>query len=418
MGEKSEKRDGCRFCGTELNHVFLDLGHMPPANAFLTKEQLREPEHYYPLNAMVCGDCHLVQVGDDIPPGSIFNERYAYFSSASKTIVENARNYANMVKKRFNLGANSEVFEVASNDGYCLQHFKSLGIPCTGIEPASDTAEEARKKGIETIEKFFDERLAWELREQGKRADLLIGNNVLAHVPEPNTFIRGLEVLLADNGVITMEFPHFMNLVRGKEFDTIYHEHFSNFTFHTVKRMFERQGLELFDVDQLPVHGGSLRIYAKHKSNSTHDISEHIAQMLKIEEDEGMTNLDYYTGFAQRANIDGIRDELISFLVKQKMDKKLVYGCGAAAKGNTLLNFCRIGPHLLPAITDNIPYKQGKYAPGSHIPISPEEKIREAKPDYLFIIPWNHKEEMVKNLEYCRQWGAKFVTAIPRLEIW
>ena len=405
----------CRFCNTQLKYEFIDLVNAPPSNSFLTKEQLNEPEIFYPLRLFVCENCFLVQIDEYKKSDEIFNDKYAYFSSFSKTWLEHARKYAEMMTERFQLTADSFVVETASNDGYLLQYFKEKKIPCMGIEPAENTAEAARKKGIEVITEFFGADLAKKLEHQGKKADLLIGNNVLAHVPDINDFVIGLKLALKEHGVITMEFPHLMQLVEHNQFDTIYHEHFSYISFHTVCKIFREHGLELFDVEELSTHGGSLRIYAGHAEDETKEITPKVNQLLNTEYSAGMTGIAYYQNFQNKA--DHVKYGLLSFLIEQKQNRKKVVAYGAAAKGNTLLNYCGIKKDLIHFVADASPHKQGKFLPGSHIPIVHEREIAKIRPDFVLILPWNIRKEIMDQLAYIREWGGNFAVAVPELEI-
>jgi 2-polyprenyl-3-methyl-5-hydroxy-6-metoxy-1,4-benzoquinol methylase len=404
----------CRFCKTELEHVFIDLINSPASNSFLTKEQLNEPEVFYPLKVYTCSNCFLVQVDEYKKSNAIFNSDYVYYSSYSTSWLAHAKQYVDMMTERFKLNENSKVIEIASNDGYLLQYFKEKNIPVLGIEPTANTAEVAQKKGIETIVEFFGGDFAAKLDlENATRADLLLGNNVLAHVPDIVDFVSGMKIILGPMGVITMEFPHLMQLVENKQFDTIYHEHFSYLSFNTVKRIFESQSLVLFDVDEIPTHGGSLRIYAKHRENDLIKISENVNALLKKEEEKGMLKLSYYNNFQQQALT--IKLALISFLIEQKKAGKKVAAYGAAAKGNTLLNYCGIKNDLIDFVVDANPHKQNKYLPASHIPVVNEEYLKQHKPDYVIILPWNLKDEITKQLSYIKDWNGQFVIAIPEL---
>lgn len=405
----------CRFCKTELETVFIDLFNAPPSNSFLTKEQLIEPEVFYPLKVYTCSNCFLVQVDEYKKSDAIFNNEYVYYSSYSTSWLAHAKQYVELMTKRFNLNESSQVIELASNDGYLLQYFKQKNIPVLGIEPTANTAKVAEEKGIESVVDFFGVRLAETLAGKGIRADLLLGNNVLAHVPDINDFVGGMKIILKPQGVITMEFPHLMQLVANNQFDTIYHEHFSYLSFHTVKKIFEAQGLELFDVDELPTHGGSLRIYAKHTEDATKVISKNVEVLLKKEEDKGMLNLSYYNNFQQKAL--HIKLSLTEFLIKQKTAGNKVAAYGAAAKGNTLLNYCGIKNDLIDFAVDANPHKQNKWLPASHIPVVNEEYLKQIKPDFIIIFPWNLKDEITKQLSYIKEWNAQFVIAVPELEL-
>lgn len=405
----------CRFCGKILTHEFIDLINAPPSNAFLTKEQLNEPEVFYPLKLYACDSCFLVQIDEYRKSSDIFDSKYIYFSSFSRTWLEHVKKYANTMIDKYRYDQNSRIVEIASNDGYLLQFFKERGVPSLGIEPAEGTAVEARKKGIETIVDFFGKRLANSLADQDKKADLLIGNNVLAHVPDLNDFVAGLKIALKPSGIITMEFPHLMRLVDNSQFDTIYHEHFSYLSFMTVRSIFNHHGLELFDVEELPTHGGSLRIFARHAEDTTKPVSENVNALMEKEISMGLNTMAYYRNFQEKAN--RVKCDLLKFLIKQKQHGLKVAAYGAAAKGNTLLNYCGVRIDLISFVVDASPYKQGKYLPGSHIPVVNEEEIKKHKPDYVLIMPWNIKNEIIHQLEYIRQWGGKFVTAVPGLKI-
>lgn len=405
----------CRFCNQELKFQFIDLVNSPPSNSYLNKEELNEPEVFFPIKLFVCENCFLVQIDEYKKSNEIFNEKYAYFSSFSKSWLTHSKNYVEMVIDRFRLDEKSFVIEIASNDGYLLQYFKERDIPCLGIEPSSNTAAVAKEKGIAVIVDYFGVPLAEKLVEMKRKPDLLLGNNILAHVPEINDFVKGLKIALNDKGIITMEFPHIMNLIENNQFDTIYHEHFSYFSFLTVKSIFKFHNLEIFDVDEIPTHGGSLRIYAKHKEDNTKEISSKVQQLYDLEISKKMNSLDFYKGFQEKANI--IKNNLLQFLVEKKLKGKRVIAYGAAAKGNTLLNYCGIKKDLIEYVVDLSPHKQGKFLPGSHIPILNEEKIKETRPDFIIILPWNIKEEIMKQLNYIGNWGGKFVIPIPKVRI-
>jgi len=405
----------CRFCHTELKDVFIDLFNSPASNSFLTKEQLNEPEQFYPLKIYTCHNCFLVQVDEYKKSDSIFDSSYVYFSSYAKSWLEHASRYVNMMTDRFKLDKNSQVVEIASNDGYLLQYFVKKDIPVLGIEPTSNTAEVARQKGVESVVDFFGVRLAKELVAKGKKADLLLGNNVLAHVPDIIDFTRGLKILLKDQGVVTMEFPHLVQLIENNQFDTIYHEHFSYLSFTTVKQIFEAAGLEMFDVDEIPTHGGSLRIYAKHKEDNSKAISSNVAALIETEKGKGILDIKYYKGLQQQAL--KIKLELLDFLAEQKKVGKKAAAYGAAAKGNTLLNYCGVKADLIDFVVDANPHKQNKFLPGSHIPVVAESYLKEQRPDYIIIFPWNIKEEVMTQLAYIKEWNGKFVMAIPNFHV-
>ncbi len=405
----------CRFCKTSLTHVFIDLNNSPASNSFLTAEQLSEPEIFYPLKVFVCDKCFLVQVDEYKKSDAIFSSDYVYFSSFSSSWLAHAKQYTQKMTSRFSLNENSKVIEIASNDGYLLQYFKEQNIPVLGIEPTANTAEAAKQKGIESVIDFFGVRLAKELVAKNIKADLLLGNNVLAHVPDIVDFVAGMKIILKEDGIITMEFPHLMQLVENNQFDTIYHEHFSYLSFYTVKQIFESQGLKMFDVEEIPTHGGSLRIYATHKENQQQEISVNVEILLEKEISIGMNSEKYYTNFQQKAL--KVKLDITAFLIEQKRKNKKVAAYGAAAKGNTLLNFCGIKNDLIDFVVDANPHKQNKFLPASHIPVFNEEYLRNNKPDYVIIFPWNLKKEITNQLNYIKDWGGKFVVAIPELEI-
>ncbi|MBL7700269.1 MAG: class I SAM-dependent methyltransferase [Chitinophagaceae bacterium] len=403
----------CRFCNTQLEHVFIDLVNSPASNSFLTSEELNEPEVFYPLKVYTCHKCFLVQVDEYKKSDKIFDNRYVYFSSYSSSWLKHAKEYVEMMTSRFKLGEQSRVVELASNDGYLLQYFKEKKIPVLGVEPTANTAEVARSKGIESVVDFFGVRLAKELAAKNIYADVLLGNNVLAHVPDIRDFVGGMKILLKKDGVITMEFPHLMQLVDNNQFDTIYHEHFSYLSFTTVKAIFESQGLAMFDVEELPTHGGSLRVYAKHREDVSKNISPNVDELLKKEKDKGMLDLDYYSNFSQKAM--KVKIGLLRFLAEAKQSGKKVAGYGAAAKGNTLLNYCGVKNDMISFVVDANPHKQNKFLPASHIPVVAESRLKEEKPDYVLVLPWNLKDEITGQLAYIKEWNAKFVVPIPEL---
>ena len=405
----------CRFCNTELNDVFIDLNNSPASNSFLKEEELNEPETFYPLKVYTCHQCFLVQVDEYKKSDAIFNSDYVYFSSYSTSWLKHAKAYTDVMAKRFGYTDQSLVIELASNDGYLLQYFKEKNIPVLGIEPTANTAEVAVSKGIESVVDFFGVRLAKQLVAKNIKADLLLGNNVLAHVPDIVDFVGGMKIILKDKGVVTMEFPHLMQLVDNNQFDTIYHEHFSYLSFTTVQQIFASQGLELFDVDEISTHGGSLRIYAKHKEDKTKDISPNVAALLKKETDKGMSGLAYYDNFQQKAL--NVKLDLTDFLIQQKRVGKKVAAYGAAAKGNTLLNYCGIKNDLIDFVVDANPHKQNKYLPASHIPVVNEQYLKDKQPDFVIILPWNLKDEITTQLSYIKEWNGKFVVPIPALQI-
>ena len=402
----------CRFCGVELRHTFVDLGSSPVANDFRTTEQLTQMEPFYPLHVYVCDRCWLVQIEEVVAPRDLFSN-YAYFSSYSDTWLKHAKEYVDMATARFHLDSGSHVVELACNDGYLLQYFVARGISVLGVEPAANVAEEARKKGIPTVVKFFGEETARQMVADGTRADLLIGNNVLAHVPRLNDFVAGMEILLAPDGVITMEFAHLMHLMEGNEFDTIYHEHFSYLSLTTVEKLFAAHGLTLFDVEELPTHGGSLRIYACHGGRRT--VGSRVVELREKEEAAGLTRLEHYLSFGER--VKTTKRRILDFLIRAKQEGKSIAGYGAPAKANTLLNYCGIRTDFLDYTVDRSPHKQGLFTPGTHIPVYGPEKVRETKPDYLLILPWNLRDEVMEQMSFIREWGGKFVVPIPDLQV-
>jgi SAM-dependent methyltransferase len=404
-------RTACRFCGTELTHVFADLGMSPLANSYLTEEELGQMEPFYPLRALVCQKCFLVQLEDYETPEGIFSQ-YAYFSSYSTTWLEHARRYAELAVERFHLDQDTNVVELASNDGYLLQYFLKRGIPVLGVEPAANVADVAREKGIRTLVKFFGQAAAREIAAT-MNAHLLIGNNVLAHVPDLNDFVAGMKIVLAPRGVITMEFPHLWQLIEREEFDTIYHEHFSYFSFLTATKVFAHHGITLFDVDELPTHGGSLRIYGRHADDESKPITDAARELLERERAAGYEELGTYRGFSEK--VKRAKWELLEFLIAQRREGRRIAAYGAPAKGNTLLNYCGIGTDLIDFTSDVSPHKQGRYLPGSRIPILAPEAIAEAKPDLVLILPWNLKDEIIEQLSFVRDWGGKFVVRTPEL---
>ncbi len=407
----------CRHCNTELKHVFVDLINCPPSNAMLKPSQLNEPEVYFPLKIFVCHNCYLVQVDEMEKAEAIFDSEYTYFSSYSTSWLAHSKKYAGMMIDRFHYNEKSLVLEIASNDGYLLQYFKERNIPVLGVDPTANTANVAIEKGIETIIDFFGAEFARDkLVKKGIQADLILGNNVLAHVPDINNFVKGVKIALKDTGVVTFEFPHLMRLVEEHQFDTIYHEHFSYYSFFAVKQIFEHQGLEMFDVEELSTHGGSLRIFAKHKEDKTKEISPNVTDLLRREEELGMNTLDYYSNFQDK--VDNIKYTVWDFLIKANKEGKKVIGYGAAAKGNTLLNYCGVkGNDLVQFVVDLSPHKQNKYLPASHILVRDLDSIKEYKPDYVIILPWNLKKEIGEQLNYIKEWGGQFVTFIPELSI-
>jgi hypothetical protein len=405
----------CRFCTASLEISFCDLGTSPLSNAFVRPDRVALAEKFYPLHAYVCGRCFLVQLEQFESPERIFAKDYAYFSSYSDTWLAHAQNYARHAIEHFRLTSKSLAIEIASNDGYLLQYLKEGGIPVLGIEPAENVARVAEAKGIPTIVKFFGAALATELAQSQRNADVLIGNNVLAHVPDINDFVEGLRIALAPTGVVTLEFPHLLNLIKEVQFDTIYHEHFSYLSLLAVERIFREHGLSVFDVQQLPTHGGSLRIYVTHSSRAMPE-TEGLAAVRAAEQLAGLNDLDTYRRFA--ADVTRSKRRLLSFLIDAKEKGKRVVGYGAPAKGNTLLNYCGIRTDLLAYTVDRSPQKQGTFLPGTRIPVHTPDKIAETKPDYVLILPWNLRDEVTRQIAHVRSWGAKFVTAIPEVRVW
>jgi SAM-dependent methyltransferase len=405
----------CRFDGLPLVHEFVDLGFSPPSNSFLTKEQLTQPEVHYPLKLYVSERSFLVQVDEFKRHDEIFSSDYVYFSSYSSTWLKHSKDYVEMMMDRFGFGKDSQVVEIASNDGYLLQYFKERGVPVLGIEPTAGTAQVAASKGIESWVEFFGVALAEKLAAKERKADLLLGNNVLAHVPDLNDFVGGLAIALKPKGVITMEFPHLMQLVDHNQFDTIYHEHFSYFSLLAVITIFRRHGLEIFDVQELPTHGGSLRIFAKHSGDTTRKTEPSVEQLLRKEKSKGMDTMAYYEGFQQKVN--DVKNGFLSWLLQARKEGKKVAAYGAAAKGNTLLNYCGVRHDLIDFVVDANPHKQNKFLPGSHIPVVGEAALKQYKPDYTVILPWNIRDEITRQLSYIRDWDGKFVTAIPATSV-
>lgn len=404
----------CRFCGAALHHTFTDLGMSPPCESFLAADQLNRMEAFYPLHVHVCERCFLVQLEEYISPEQIFTE-YAYFSSYSDSWLAHAKTYTERMIDRFQLGPDHQVVELASNDGYLLQYFAQRGVPVLGVEPAANVAREAVKKGIPTLVRFFGRELAREMVRGGTQADLILGNNVFAHVPDVCSFTAGMKTLLKPQGVITLEFPHLMRLMEGNQFDTIYHEHFSYFSFITATQVLAKFGLTVFDVEELPSHGGSLRVYARHAEDGSHPVGERVRELARREELAGFTRMDTYRAFDER--VKETKRRILSFLIDARRSGKTVVGYGAPGKGNTLLNYCGIRSDLLDYTVDRNPYKHGKFLPGTHIPVFAPEKIRETKPDYVFILPWNLKKEIRGQLAYIREWGGRFVVPIPDVEV-
>ncbi|HJV61636.1 MAG TPA: class I SAM-dependent methyltransferase [Albitalea sp.] len=405
----------CRHCGAQLSLSFLDLGSAPPSNAYLAPAALRAPEVWYPLRLLVCQSCWLVQTEDHAGREALFTDDYAYFSSFSSSWLAHAKAYVEAMRRRFDLGPASLVSEIAANDGYLLQYVKQAGIPCYGVEPTASTAGAARRLGIDIVERFFGAELAAELASQGRRVDLVAANNVLAHVPDINDFVSGFTALLKPQGVATFEFPHLLRMIRENQFDTAYHEHYSYLSLTAVRRIFEANGLAVFDVEEHPTHGGSLRVFAQRQDEGRHATTARVADVLQREVDAGMASTAGYTPFQQAA--DKVKNDFMAFLIDAKRQGKTVGAYGAAAKGNTLMNYAGVRPDLLPFVVDRNPAKQHKFMPGSRVPIVDEDHLRAAKPDYVVLLPWNLKHELVQQLDYVRGWGGRFVTAVPVLEI-
>jgi SAM-dependent methyltransferase len=405
----------CRFCDAPLKHTFADLGLSPLANSYLKKEQLYQMEPFYPLQVFVCEVCYLVQLPVFQNPEEIFGD-YAYFSSYSETWLQHVKSYTDMMVKRFSIDPNWMVVEIASNDGYLLQYFKEKGIPVLGIEPARNVARAAQDAGVPTVDKFFGVQTATELAVAGKYPDLLIGNNVLAHVPDINDFVKGMKILLKPNGIITMEFPHLLRLVEENQFDTIYHEHFSYFSLIAVKKIFDTHGLTLFDVEELSTHGGSLRIYARHSEDSSKPVCRTVPELIDREIRKDFTNLKYYLNFGDK--LKEAKRNILEFMIGLKKEGKTIAGYGAPAKGNTLLNYCGIRTDFIDFTVDRSPHKQGHYLPGTRIPIFHPDKIKESRPDYLLILPWNLKEEIMGQMAHIRDWGGRFVVLIPDVKVY
>ncbi|MEJ2123534.1 MAG: class I SAM-dependent methyltransferase [Alphaproteobacteria bacterium] len=403
----------CRICGTKLETSFVDLGMSPLCESFLKRDELDAMEPYFPLHALVCPECFLVQLKEYVSPEHIFRE-YAYFSSYSTSWVAHAKAYCEMISNRLNLGGQSLAVELASNDGYLLQHFLPLGVPVLGIEPAVNVASVAIEKGIPTVTEFFGVKLAEQLTAKGTKADLIAGNNVLAQVPDINDFVGGMQRLLKPEGVITLEFPHLERLMAENQFDTIYHEHFSYFSLITIERLAERHGLMLIDVEELPTHGGSLRVYLAH-ADSSHEVAPSVAALLEREDRLGFRDIQTYARFAEQ--VRATKRKILSFLIEAKNQGKTICGYGAPGKGNTLLNYCGIGTDFFDFTVDRNPYKHGRFTPGMHIPILPVEAIDEAKPDYIFILPWNLRSEITQQMRHVGEWGAKFIVPIPEVSL-
>jgi len=404
----------CRFCNNPLQYTFVDLGVSPLANSYLKADQINLMEPFYPLRAYVCELCYLVQLPVFQSSEEIFSN-YAYFSSFSDSWLQHAKAYAELMIKRFGFDAANQVIEIASNDGYLLQYFKEKNIPVLGIEPAKNVAQAAQDLGIQTLQRFFGFQTAVELTQKQYYADLLIGNNVLAHVPDLNDFVKGMKAILKPHGVITMEFPHLMRLMAENQFDTIYHEHFSYFSFITIEKILTEFGLTVFDVEELTTHGGSLRIYVKHQEDKDKSISIQVTELKEKERTAGFTQLKHYLSFNEK--IQQTKRNLLKFLISAKNIGKSIVGYGAPAKGNTLLNYCGIRSDFLDYTVDRSPHKQDRFLPGTHIPICHPDKIRETKPDYVLILPWNLKDEIMEQMKFIREWGGKFVVPIPEAKV-
>jgi SAM-dependent methyltransferase len=413
--EDGSNADGCRFCGMPLRQTVVDLGLSPLCQSRVTRDELDQQEIFYPLKVRVCEHCWLVQVHAHVTGEEIFSH-YAYFSSYSESWLRHCREYVEMITARLQLGSESQVVELASNDGYLLQYFVEKGIPALGIEPAANVAEAARQKGVECITNFFGTKTARELVEKGIRPDLLLGNNVLAHVPDLNDFVAGLKILLKDDGVITFEFPHLMRLIEENQFDTIYQEHYCYFSLVSIQKVFLHHGLVIFDVESLPTHGGSLRIYARHREDEIKTISDSVGRLYSLEVEKGYTRLETYTDFAKR--VAETKRKLLKFLIQAKCEGKTIVGYGAPGKGNTLLNYCGIRTDFIDYTVDRNPMKQNTFLPGSRIPVYAPEMIATTRPDYVLILPWNLREEIMAQLAYIREWGGQFVVPIPDTKVY
>jgi len=404
----------CRGCGATLNFTLVDLGMSPLCESFVPAERFNQMEPFFPLHVYVCEQCYLAQLEEYVSPEEIFTE-YAYFSSYADSWVQHAKDYTELMTQRFGLDAQSQVVELASNDGYLLQHFVAMNIPALGIEPAANVAAVAIEKGVPTLVEFFGRKFATELAEQGKKADLLLGNNVLAQVPDLNDFVGGMKILLKPDGVITMEFPHLLKLMQENQFDTIYHEHFSYFSILATEKLFASHGLTLFDVEEIPTHGGSLRIYARHSDAADISASDRLKKVRTDEANAGLDEMSSYSDFSDQ--VIETKRKILTFLIEARRAGKTIAGYGAPGKGNTLLNYCGIRTDFIDYTVDRNPYKHGRFLPGTRIPIFDTTKIAETKPDYVFILPWNFKDEIMEQLAYIREWGGQFVIPIPELTI-
>jgi 2-polyprenyl-3-methyl-5-hydroxy-6-metoxy-1,4-benzoquinol methylase len=405
----------CRFCGRPLEQTFVDLGMSPLCESYLSADQINQMESFYPLHVFVCGNCFLVQLHQYVSAEHIFSD-YAYFSSYSDSWLAHSKRYTDLMVERFGLNKHSLAVEVASNDGYLLQYFVEKGIPVLGIEPAANVAEVARNKKVPTVVKFFGRQTARELAAEGKQADLLLGNNVLAQVPDLNDFVAGMKILLKPRGVITIEFPHLMRLMEENQFDTIYHEHFSYFSLLTSEKIFAAHGLTIFDVDELSTHGGSLRIYARHAEETSRPVGSRVLELRRHEQAAGFDSLACYASFAEQ--VKETKRKLLDFLIRAKRDGKQIAGYGAPGKGNTLLNYCAIRTDFIDYTVDRSPHKQGKFLPGTHIPIHHPDHLKKTRPDYVLILPWNLKDEIIELNGYIREWGGKFVVPIPEVKVY
>jgi len=404
----------CRHCGAELWLPLVDLGTAPPSNAYLTREQLLAPEKWYPLRVLVCENCWLVQTEDYVGASELFTDDYAYFSSVSTTWLDHARNYVTGMTGRLGLGPHSLVAEIGANDGYLLQYVRERGIPCYGVEPTKSTALSARQKGLHIVEAFFGKKLAVELARKGQQADLIVANNVLAHVPDINDFVAGVAILLKESGVATFEFPYLPNLIQKNQFDTIYHEHYSYLSLTAANRIFQASNLDIFDIEHLATHGGSIRVFLQ-LAGAERSRGRAVEMVLDQEQKSGVTKAPFYSGFQSRA--EAAKNALIAFLLEQKSAGRKVGAYGAAAKGNTLLNFAGLRSDLLPYVVDRNPNKRGLYLPGSRIAIVDEDYLRADRPDWILILPWNLRDEIERQLAAVREWGARFVQAVPQMEV-
>jgi SAM-dependent methyltransferase len=405
----------CRHCGSEIKNLFVDLGSSPPSNSYLSNKYLNLPEKWYPLRVLCCNNCWLVQTEDFVAEDEMFSSEYAYFSSFSSSFLTHVEKYVSKMVDRFGLDKTSNVVEVASNDGYLLQYFVEKDIPCLGVEPTLSTAATAREKGIEVVTEFFAEKIALEFVSQGKSADLIVANNVLAHVPDINDFVKGFSVLLNPKGVATFEFPHLVNLVENNQFDTVYHEHYSYLSLTSVNAIFESNNLSIFDVDELPTHGGSLRVYAQRSDSGEQPVGANVGDLLVREEEIGLKTVDYYAGFQKKA--EEIKLSLLEFLIAAKREGKQVVGYGAAAKGNTMINYAGVGSDLISYVVDKNPAKQNMFLPGSRIPIKSVEYLKENRPDYIIILPWNLSKEIKGELIDLTSLGTILVRFIPEFGV-